>query len=302
MIKKLVNLPSLLFGAAVWLSFLPASFETSAPTAYIAVLSAFWVSFLVKNFRNYSIKNLDLYSIIFASFIAWELAGKVFKVIHFTILPPPENAFYIFTQDYAKMFSGFLHSMYLIVTGVGIGMLSGVMLGLVIGWYKRLRESVAPIVNIVAAVPALVYAPYVVAVAPTFESASITVIFLGIFWPTLMNMIGNVKNVDKKLVDSAKSLNLSTRSMLLKVLLPDCALPILASLRIRIASGFMILTMAESIGSSVGLGYYVKKWSDFANYTKVFAGIILIAVVVTGINGLILLFEKKVLKWVSSPL
>lgn len=302
MIKKLLNLPNLLFAAAVWLSFLPASFETNAPTAYIVVLSAFWVSFLVKNFRNYSVKNLDLYSIIFAFFIAWELASKVFQVIHFTILPPPENVFYIFTQDYGKMFNGFLHSMYLIVTGVGIGMLSGVMLGLVIGWYKRLRESIAPIVNIVAAVPALVYAPYVVAVAPTFESASITVIFLGIFWPTLMNMIGNVKNVDKKLVDSAKSLNLSTRSMLLKVLLPDCALPILASLRIRIASGFMILTMAESIGSSVGLGYYVKKWSDFANYTKVFAGIILIAVVVTGINGLILLFEKKVLKWVSSPL
>ncbi|WP_187150780.1 ABC transporter permease, partial [Treponema endosymbiont of Eucomonympha sp.] len=88
---------------------------------------------------------------------------------------------------------------------------------------------------------------------------------------------------------------------LVKVLLPDCAIPIIGSLRIRIATAFMILVMAETIGANSGLGYYVKRWSAWADYPKVFAGIILIAVVVTGINALIGLFEKKVLKWVEMP-
>jgi NitT/TauT family transport system permease protein len=300
MIKRVINLPNLLFIAAIVVSFVPAYFQLNSPAAYIVVLFLFEVRFVYKIIKNYNKKDLDLYAIIFSFFILWDLSSKVFHVIHYTILPPPENVFYIYTQDYTKMFNGFLHSMYLIIMGVGTGMGFGVLLGLLIGWYKRLRESISPIIGVVAAVPALVYAPYVVAVSPSFQTASIVVIFLGIFWPTLINMISNVANVDKKLIDSAKSLNLSTRSMLFKVLLPDCAIPILTSLRIRIATAFMILTMAETIGSSVGLGYYVKKWSDFANYTKVFAGIILIAVVVTGINALIALFEKKALKWAAS--
>jgi NitT/TauT family transport system permease protein len=125
------------------------------------------------------------------------------------------------------------------------------------------------------------------------------VIFLGIFWPTLINTIINIMNVDQKLLDTARSLNLTTRSMLFHVILPDCLIPVIASLRICIATAFMILTMAETIGSSAGLGYYVKKWSDFANYPKVFAGIILISAVVTGINALIKLLETKTLKWMD---
>jgi NitT/TauT family transport system permease protein len=299
MIRKIFNLTNILYIAAVAASFIPAYYELNSPIAYIVVLTAFEISFLIKIIKNDSVKDRDLYAIIFIFFLVWDLTSKLSHIIHYTILPPPENVFYVLTEDYSKMFEGFLHSMYLIITGVGTGMILGVLLGLLIGWYKRIRECSTPIVNVVAAVPALVYAPYVIAVAPSFQTASIAVIFLGIFWPTLMNMISNVKNVDQKLLDSARSLNLSTRSMLFKVLLPDCAIPILTSLRIRIAMAFMILTMAETIGSSVGLGYYVKKWSDFANYTKVFAGIILIAVVVTGINAVILLFEKKALKWVT---
>ena len=72
----------------------------------------------------------------------------------------------------------------------------------------------------------------------------------------------------------------------------------MSGLKIQIAMAVMILTMAETIGSSVGLGYYVKKWSDFAVYDKVFAGIILMAVVITGLNKLIDLYESKALKWI----
>ena len=62
----------------------------------------------------------------------------------------------------------------------------------------------------------------------------------------------------------------------------------------------MILTMAETIGSNTGLGYYVRKWSSFADYERVFAGIILIAVVVTAINSLIKIFEGHTMKWTTA--
>jgi NitT/TauT family transport system permease protein len=295
------NLAHIFFLAASAAAFIKAGFPLDPPWAYLTVLGIFEMFFIVNLGRGKKkvVNLVDLYTIIFAFFLFWDLGSKVFKVLHYTLFPPPENVFYIFTQDYPQMISGFFHSMYLIITSVGAGMGLGIILGLFIGWYHRLREAVSPVITVIASVPALVYAPYIVAIAPSFRIASILVIFMGVFFPTVMNMATNVKNVDPKLIDSAKSLNLSDFAMLIKVLLPECAIPIVGSLRIRVATAFMILVMAETIGANSGLGYYVKRWAAWADYPKVFAGIILIAVVVTGINVLIGLFEQKALKWVS---
>lgn len=293
-----INLPNLLFVASVIVAFMQPDYEMSSPVPYVVVLVLFEAAHIRATFHHPAGTNPhDMYAIIFAVAIGWDVEAKFIQALHYTIFPPPENVFYIFTTDYDRMFQGFLHSMGLILEGVGLGMLLGISLGLLIGWYKRARNALTPIVNVIAAVPALVYAPYLVAVSPTFHAASVGTIFLGIFFPTLISMIGNVSAVDPKLIDSARSLNLSSFDMIFKVLLPECAIPIITSLRIRIAAAFMILTMAETIGSSVGLGYYVRKWSSFADYNRVFAGIILIAVVVTGINELIKLFEDHALKW-----
>ena len=51
------------------------------------------------------------------------------------------------------------------------------------------------------------------------------------------------------------------------------------------------------LGASAGLGYFVKKFSDYADYTRVIAGIILIAIVVTILNILVMKLQKKVIKW-----
>ena len=234
--KKLLKLPNLLYIVAVAISFIQTDYELQNPAAYIVVLTLFEAAFIVGLFKGEDKARTDMFSIIFAIAILWDVEAKFIKSLHYTVFPPPENVFYIFTTDYQKMIEGFFHSMGLIITGVGLGMFFGVFLGLLIGYSDTARKSLSPIINVIAAIPALVYAPYVVAVAPDFKSASVITIFLGIFFPTLMNMIGNVAAVDKKLIDSARSLNLSSFDMLFKVLLPDCAIPIITSLRIRISS------------------------------------------------------------------
>ncbi|MDR3238624.1 MAG: ABC transporter permease subunit [Clostridiales bacterium] len=300
-VKSIFNLTNLLFITVLWAAFMESNFKLQPPWAYVVILILFEAIFNFKIIKKSKpLKNLlDLYSIIFAFFLLWDLGSKQFHVLHYTLLPPPQNVFYIFTQDYSVMINGFFQSMCLILVGVVSGMLLGIITGLFVGWYPRLREAVTPVINVIASIPALVYAPYLVVVMPTFKIASVTIIFMGIYPPTTMNMISNVQGVDKKLIDTARSLNLNNRGILLKALLPACAIPLLGSLRIRIATAFMILIMAETIGATAGLGYYVKRWAAWADYPKVFAGVILIGVVVVGINGLIHLFETKAIKWIE---
>jgi NitT/TauT family transport system permease protein len=59
----------------------------------------------------------------------------------------------------------------------------------------------------------------------------------------------------------------------------------------------MVLTAAELIGATSGLGWFVKYYADFADYTRVVAGIILIGVVVTILNKLLSTVEKMLIKW-----
>ena len=128
-------------------------------------------------------------------------------------------------------------------------------------------------------------------------AASILVIFLGVFWPNLMAMINFVGSIDPKIIDSAKSVNVRTTTMLYKIILPYSIPTLIDELSLGVTFSFMTLTLAEMIGSSVGMGYLVKKFADFGNYTNVLAGIIFIGIVVTLLNLLINLLKRKAVKW-----
>jgi NitT/TauT family transport system permease protein len=303
-----VTLPTIIYAILLFIAVNDGKIKTDSPAAFIVVITGIELFYLFREVKFYSEpgflkKNTaqksfrDIITIIFVIMLWWETVTKVLGLISKVLFPPLDNVFFVFVEDYPEMILGIFNSLFLVFTGVGAGTVIGIAVGLLVGWVPRLRDTIAPIANVVAAIPALIYAPYIVAISPSFKLASIFVIFLGCFWPTLMNMIGNIAGVDKKLLDSARSLNLSTTSMLFKVLLPYSVYPIIANLRIRVADAFMILTFAEMIGSNVGLGFYVKRWSNFAKYNRVFAGIILIGIVVTAINKLIKIFEKKVIRW-----
>lgn len=154
-----------------------------------------------------------------------------------------------------------------------------------------------PIARVINTIPPLVYTPYVVAVMPTFRAASIFVIFSAVFWPTFMSMVSRVGNIDKKILDSAKSMGLSTFEMLFEIFIPYSLPEIISRLSTSLTSAMLCLTGAEMLGANSGMGYFVKKYSDYADYTKVIAGIIFIGLVVSVLNVLVQYLEKKIIKW-----
>ena len=116
------------------------------------------------------------------------------------------------------------------------------------------------------------------------------------FWGSVMGSINNTAFVEKKIVNSAKVLNLSTATILFKIIIPFNMPRIINALPIRLASALMTLTVAEMLGADKGMGYYVRFSLNFANYTKAIAGIIFIGFVVTVLNGIIDMAKKHFIK------
>ena len=184
-----------------------------------------------------------------------------------------------------------------IVFGVIVGLAAGVVTGLICGWVKRLRSLFYPVANVLAPIPSIVFAPYIVALMPTFRSASAVVIILGIFWPTFLNMMIRVDSIDRQILDSARVLNLSQMAMVFQVLLPYAFPGIINSLKVTVTTAVMMLTFAEMMGATSGMGYYIVNYNTYANYTNVVAGIIVVGIVVTMLNKIVGMIQKKVIQW-----
>lgn len=295
---KLLLLPDILFVLLLVLIFMPApeGKNFDSPTAFLAVVLFAELFYLYSVLLRQSRAAHDIASVIYILFLFWEYYTK-FGNAHKVLMPPLENIFNVFVTDYPDMLEGLAASLKLLGIGVSLALVMGVGLGVLVGWIKRLREAAFPIAKVLSTIPALVYVPYVVAVMPTFRMASIFVVWSGVFWPTFMYVINYIAGIDKKILDSAKTLNVTTPTMIFQIILPYIFPGIIRNLALSVSSAFMCLTGAELIGASAGLGHYVQKAANFINYPKVLAGIIFIGVVVTLINKFVVFLEKVFIKW-----
>lgn len=229
--------------------------------------------------------------------IVWEVVSTDLKLTHPVLIPNPENVFAVFPARWPELAQNAASSLILLVEGFLTSLVVGNIIGLFVGWCPKVREAVYPIAHVLAPVPAIVFAPYLVMLLPSFKAAAVMVIFLGIFWPTLLNTILRVESMDRHILDSAKMLGLSTPTMIFRVLLPYMYPTVATGLKTQLPTAMLMLVMAEMYGATSGLGYFVINYTNYANYTNVVAGIIMVGIVVTVLNWLVGMVVRKTVKW-----
>lgn len=298
LLKSLFSFASLLYAVLMVLIFIPGKREAESPVIFIAVSTAIWLAFIYENARHNEKQHVkDITYAAFILLIIWELLTRIFNLVIPTLFPAPENVFQVFITDSKLILDGLFSSLYLLFVGFSIALVLGNLLGLIVGWNDRLKKDFYPVAKVLCPIPPTIYTPYLIAILPSFGSASISVVAFGLFWPTFMTMINQVGSMDKRIIDSAKAMDVNTPTMMFKVILPYSIPGIIRGFRVMFSATFMVLVMAEMIGAQSGLGFFIKKYSDYADYTHVTAGIIFVGVVVTILNALITVIEKKAVKW-----
>lgn len=295
MIRKIHTvLPHILFALLVILLISPSLESVQSFVPMLVIVIIIEVAIVIK--RKSLVAN-DIGIIVFGFLSVWEYITSKVGVKNTMLYPSPENVFGIIVKDYEKVIEGVFSSLQLLFIAFGIAIVLGVGLGLFVGLSDRLSGTVLPIVRVISPIPPIIYSPYAVALLPTFRTASIFVVTLTIFWSLFMSMVLSTREIDKKIMDSARTLNLSKKSMILNVVLPYSLPGLINSVSVSVSTSFLVLTAAEMIGSNAGLGWYVKYNSDFANYTKVVFGIVMIGVVITLLNALVSVIRKVLIRW-----
>ena len=110
-------------------------------------------------------------------------------------------------------------SMTRMLTGYALALVSGVLLGALMGWFRWLDDIVDPIVELVRPVSPLAILPLAILWLGIGQASKIFVIWYGCIFPILLNTYAGVRGVPKSTVEAARTLGAHTDEMLRRVVL-----------------------------------------------------------------------------------
>ena len=154
-----------------------------------------------------------------------------------------------------------------------------------------------PVLQTFRQLPSLALFPVFILFFGIGELSKVTIIFWASLWPILLNTINGVKNVDKILLDSAKSLGASRSFIFLKVVLPAAVPEIMTGIRLGGAHSVVALVAAEMIGAEAGLGFLVFYSQETFKVPNMFAAIVCLALVGLALNYLLVFIEARLTRW-----
>ncbi|OWT75683.1 ABC transporter permease [Achromobacter sp. HZ28] len=198
------------------------------------------------------------------------------------LLPAPSRVFltwadWIFgtdgsTQSYSgHWLAAALASLSRVLAGYAIAAVSGIVLGVAIGWWKWVEKTLEPTVQVLRPIPPVSWIPLAIIWFGIADKPAIFLVFLGAFFPILMNTIHGVKNVDRNLIRAASMMDATQGQLLRHVVLPASLPSIFAGLRIAIGSAWMLTVTAEMVAVKSGLGYSLWDSYYFLRYDIVVA-------------------------------
>ena len=213
------------------------------------------------------------------------------------------------TVSFVRVFGGYLLAVFVAIP-----------LGLAMGYWSWLNRMLGLMAGLFRPIPPLSWIPLVLAwfgVAsmatilgveegawyPFFSNIKLSmlfIIFIGAFFPILVNTIGGVQSVRVTLIDAVRVLGASPWQIVRYVVLPYAAPQVFTGLRVGLGVAWMCLVSAEMMpGSISGVGYLITHAYTVAQTDVVIAGMIAIGVMGILIDSIFMLIERRTFQWQS---
>jgi sulfonate transport system permease protein len=181
--------------------------------------------------------------------------------------------------------------------GVGVGVAVGLVLGVSSGLSAIGEDLVDPTMQMLRAVPFLALAPLLISWFGIDETFKVVLIACASTFPMYAYSYLGVRNVDRKMVEAARSFGLHGWRLLLQVILPSTLPSILMALRICLAISVVGLIAAEQVGTTRGIGYLVLLAKQYFRQDYMVLCILLYASLGLLFDGLIRFLERICMPW-----
>lgn len=189
------------------------------------------------------------------------------------------------------------HSITVILWGFAISAAIGVPLGILCGAIPALSRLVEPFVDFVRYMPAPAFGALCVAVLGINDAPKIAIIVIGTFFQMVLVVANTTRLLDRALIEAAQTLGAGDRRLLTRVVVPGILPGLYTDLRVLLGWAWTYLIVAELIGASSGISWYINQQGKYRAYDNVFAGIIIIGLIGLATDQALARLGRRLFPW-----
>jgi NitT/TauT family transport system permease protein len=185
-----------------------------------------------------------------------------------------------------------------ILYGFGIAVLISVPLGIAIGTFQAASGLFEPVIGLVRYLPASAFTPLLIIWLGVDEAPKVALIVIGtVFFNTVMTA-DVVRNVPRATIDVSYTLGARRGEVLRKVIMPHSLPGIIDAIRVNVAAAWNFVVVAELVAAQTGLGRRITQAQRFLQTDKIFAILVVIAVIGVLMDVTLRLLRNRVGRWV----
>ena len=184
--------------------------------------------------------------------------------------------------------------------GFALAAVAGVLLGVIVGWYRKVELLTGPFLNALYATPRIAMIPLIIIWFGIGMISKVIVVFKITAVAIILNTAAGIKNLDPVWLELARSLRLSRWETTYKIRFPGALPYIITGMRLGVGRALLGVVVAELMAANAGLGYLLRDSSETWDSPKLFVTVILLATIGLVSFNLIKRLEQKMAPWRQS--
>jgi NitT/TauT family transport system permease protein len=201
------------------------------------------------------------------------------------------------TKDGVWLHQSLWHSIQVIFWGFVISSAVGVPLGIVCGSSKLMARLSEPFIEFFRYLPAPAFGALAVAILGIYDGPKIAIIVIGTFFQQVLIIANTTRKLDHALVEAAQTLGTKNLRLLTKVVIPGILPDLYRDQRILLGWAWTYLIVAELIGTTTGITWFITQQARYQHFPNVFAAIFMIGIIGLGTDLVLGLVGRRLFPW-----
>jgi NitT/TauT family transport system permease protein len=216
---------------------------------------------------------------------------QVAKAFYTAFVTEPEQ------KDMPWLHESLWHSIKIIFWGFVISSLVGVPLGILSGTYAALGRLNEPFIEFFRYLPAPAFGALAVAVLGIYDGPKIAIIVIGTFFQQVLIVANTTRKLEVTIIEAALTLGTRRMNLLTRVVVPGIMPDLYRDQRILLGWAWTYLIVAELIGTSTGITWFITQQARYQHFDNVYAAIMMIGIIGFGTDLLLARLGRRLFPW-----
>ncbi len=229
---------------------------------------------------------------------AWESFPDIGWVdVFFTSSPSRIAATLAGWGESGQLLSHTLITLWEAILGFGLGVVSGAAVGLLCALIPWVSRALFPLIAVGNSLPKLAFAPLLIGWFGFGPSSKVALAAAVVFFFIFFSVYSGLRTIDRNILANARILGASGWGLLRHIYLPSAFTWIISGVRLGLAYSFAAAVVGEYLGGDKGLGFLIVFGKEMLNLTQVFAGLVVVAVIVGLLDATLRSVERHGSRW-----